>query len=60
MSTAVKKQKKKLSLWKQIEATGNILVGETGVMVSDTPGAGNPHFRDLQTIENDVRKTEKA
>jgi len=30
------------------------------VKVSDTPGAGNPHFRDLQTIENDVRKTEKA
>jgi len=30
------------------------------VKVSDTPGAENPHFRDLQMIANDVRKAEKA
>jgi len=30
------------------------------VKVSDTPGAGNPHFCDLQMIANDVRKAEKA
>jgi len=28
-------------------------------MVYDRSGPGKPHFRDLQTIENDVRKTER-
>jgi len=30
------------------------------VKVSNRSGAGNYHFCDLQTIENDVRKAEKA
>jgi len=40
-----------------INSIGGILIA---VKVSDTPGAGNPHFRNLQTIANDVRKAEKA
>jgi len=29
---------------------------KTRVIVCNTPGAGSTHFRDLQTIANDVRK----
>jgi len=30
------------------------------INVSNTSGAGNGHFRDLQTTANDVRKEEKT
>jgi len=30
------------------------------VKVSNRSGAGNYHFRDLQTVANDVRKAEKT